>query len=232
MPTQYQARINLNIYDSPACQALATQSAAGRYLQILSQPEHGSVVEVMCCEDAYSGWLRAEDFCLESLVLVDEPYQPLVRSTSEIQARLPQVIEFIHQAQLQPNHYLWGGTVAPNYDCSGLIQAAFASAGVWLPRDAYQQYDFTERVTLAALETGDLVFFGTPEKIDHVGLYLGQEKYIHSSGKDAGRNGIAIDMLKDEGDVIGRSLYQRLRGFGRVVQSFMGSTKYSCRQAS
>jgi len=225
MSSQYRVKINLNIYDSPACQALATQAAAGRYLQILSQPEHSSVLEVMCCEDSYSGWLKSEDFCLESLVLVDQPYQPLARSLSEIQARLPQVIEFTHQAQLQPNHYLWGGTVAPNYDCSGLMQAAFASVGIWLPRDAYQQYDFTERVALATLQAGDLVFFGTPAKIDHVGLYLEQGKYIHSSGKDAGRNGIAIDMLKDEGDAIGRSLYQRLRGFGRVVQSFRVSPK-------
>lgn len=219
MSSQYRTRINLNIYDSPECKSLATQAAAGRYLQILSEQEQDSALEVMCCEDNYSGWLRSDDLHLEQ---VDEPYQAIALSSSEITARLPQVIEFTQRAKLQPNQYLWGGTVAPNYDCSGLMQAAFAALEIWLPRDSYQQYDFTERVTLEFLQPGNLVFFGTPEKIDHVGLYLGEGQYIHSSGKAAGRNGIAVDTLKDEGDMVGRSIYRRLRGFGRVVRSFMG----------
>jgi cell wall-associated NlpC family hydrolase len=102
------------------------------------------------------------------------------------------------------------------------MQAAFAEEGIWLPRDAYQQDDFTQKVALEAVNPGDLVFFGTEIKIDHVGLYLGEDQYIHSSGKSKGRNGIAIDLLQDTGDTIGRSIYQRLRGFGRVVQSFPG----------
>ena len=62
------------------------------------------------------------------------------------------------------NYYLWGGTVRPNYDCSGLMQAAFASVGIWLPRDAYQQEGFTQAITIGELATGDLVFFGTSKK--------------------------------------------------------------------
>ncbi len=151
-----------------------------------------------------------------------EPYQPPDPPFSEIQGRLPQVIEFTYRAKSHPNSYLWGGTVAPNYDCSGLMQAAFAEEGIWLPRDAYQQDNFTQKVALEAVSPGDLVFFGTEIKIDHVGLYLGEDQYIHSSGKSKGRNGIAIDLLQDTGDTIGRSIYQRLRGFGRVVQSFPG----------
>jgi hypothetical protein len=176
---------------------------------------------VRCCEDGYSGWLRSDDLHLEPAT---EPYQAPNPDFSEIQARLPQIIEFTHRAKSHPNSYLWGGTVAPNYDCSGLMQAAFAEEGIWLPRDAYQQHDFTQQVALEEIKPGDLVFFGTEIKIDHVGLYLGQDQYIHSSGKSKGRNGIAIDILQDTGDDIGRSIYQRLRGFGRVVQSFPGFT--------
>lgn len=222
MQSQYRSKINLNIYDSPACKSLATQAAAGRYLRILSESskqEENSAVEVVCCEDGYGGWMRSQRLFLKHLEPVDSPYQAIALSRTEIATRLPQVIEFTQKAKLQPNEYLWGGTVAPNYDCSGLMQAAFAVTGIWLPRDAYQQYDFTERVDLESLLPGDLVFFGTPEKIDHVGLYLGADQYIHSSGITAGRNGIAIDLLKDAGDAIGRSLYQRLRGFGRVTRS-------------
>jgi cell wall-associated NlpC family hydrolase len=119
------------------------------------------------------------------------------------------------------NQYLWGGTVGPNYDCSGLMQAAFRTAQVWLPRDAYQQEAFTLPIPLPELEPGDLIFFGPPEKATHVGLYLGEGRYIHSSGKQGGRNGIGIDMLSDQSpDPVSQNYYQQLRGAGRVMESY------------
>ena len=72
--------------------------------------------------------------------------------------------------------YVWGGeTPGVGFDCSGLVQAAYAVAGVALPRVAQDQYDATTKLTAAAaLEPGDLVFFGGgPDSIDHVGLYVG-----------------------------------------------------------
>jgi len=120
-----------------------------------------------------------------------------------------------------PNYYLWGGTVAPNYDCSGLIQAAFAASGIWLPRDSYQQEAFTQRVSREELLTGDLIFFGT-EKVNHVALYLGEGRYIHSSGKEIGRNGIAIDLLSEDGDEVSQNYYRKLWSFGRVMSNYLG----------
>jgi cell wall-associated NlpC family hydrolase len=72
--------------------------------------------------------------------------------------------------------YVWGGeTPGVGFDCSGLVQAAYAVADVKLPRVAQDQYDATPKVAAgAALEPGDLVFFGSgPAGIDHVGLYVG-----------------------------------------------------------
>jgi cell wall-associated NlpC family hydrolase len=71
--------------------------------------------------------------------------------------------------------YLWGGTGPGGFDCSGLAQAAFAHAGVTLPRVAQAQYSagppLADGVTVHA---GDLVFFGTgPAGVDHVGIYVG-----------------------------------------------------------
>ena len=100
------------------------------------------------------------------------------------------------------------------------MQAAFASVGIRIPRDAYQQESFLEAIRLENLQPGDLVFFGTPQKATHVGLYLGDNRYIHSSGKDIGRNGIGIDILSEQGDEVSRSYYQQLRGAGRVVKSY------------
>ena len=72
--------------------------------------------------------------------------------------------------------YVWGGeTPGVGFDCSGLVQAAYAVAGVSLPRVAQDQYDTTPKLAPGAvLVPGDLVFFGGgPNSIEHVGLYVG-----------------------------------------------------------
>ena len=71
--------------------------------------------------------------------------------------------------------YLWGGEGAGGFDCSGLVQAAYAAAGVGLPRVAQAQYDATaaSTVSLAQLQPGDLVFFGaSTAAITHVGIVV------------------------------------------------------------
>jgi len=214
---EYQCLADLNLYDSPECTRLATQAAVGRHLRITSN-DNDSAVEVCLCEDDYPGWVSPTDLSLlQSATL---PYEATAFSQSQIKKLLAEVIVFTQKAMQQANYYLWGGTVAPNYDCSGLMQAGFASVGVWIPRDAYQQEEFTQPISTAELEAGDLVFFGTPQKATHVGLYLTDGYYIHSSGKDKGRNGIAIDCLMEQGDAVSQSYYQQLRGAGRVVKSY------------
>lgn len=72
--------------------------------------------------------------------------------------------------------YVWGGeTPGVGFDCSGLVQAAYAVAGIRLPRVAQDQYDGTPKLPAGSpLSPGDLVFFGgDPSSIDHVGLYVG-----------------------------------------------------------
>jgi cell wall-associated NlpC family hydrolase len=216
---QYLTTANLNLYDSPELKSLATQAAIGRFLKIRSH----SPLQVMLCEDDYPGWLAVED--LQYLEETRTSYQAPILSEADIQQRISQVIEFTKAAMSVPNHYLWGGTIAPNYDCSGLMQAAFASAGIRLPRDAYQQEGFVKKVAIDCLIPGDLIFFGTPIKATHVGLYLGNQQYIHSSGKDQGRNGIGIDYLSKEGDCISQTYYTQLRGAGRVITSYQPQEK-------
>ena len=218
--TEYRCNTDLNLYDSPECVRLATQAAKGRHLRITSNQQE-TAIAVCLCEDDYPGWLAVED--LQFLTPEEAVYQPQFLSAAEIQQRLPAVIAFMQAAKEQDNYYLWGGTVAPNYDCSGLMQAAFKSVGVWLPRDAYQQEAFTQPVNINELQLGDLIFFGTPQKATHVGLYLGNGCYIHSSGKEQGRNGIGIDQLSAQGDPVSQSYYQQLRGAGRVVKSYLAN---------
>jgi cell wall-associated NlpC family hydrolase len=76
--------------------------------------------------------------------------------------------------------YLWGGTGSGGFDCSGLVQAAYGSAGVALPRVAQDQYDAGPAVPAGSgVLPGDLVFFGDGTTgVDHVGLYVGGGEMI------------------------------------------------------
>lgn len=216
--SEYRCRVNLDLYSSPICQGLATQAAANRHLRIVSLTPTETAIPIRLCEDNYPAWLKLDD--IQNLELTTDIYQPVQIDRSIIAAKIPQIIAFTQAAMQVPNQYLWGGTVAPNYDCSGLMQAAFQSQGIWLPRDSYQQEAFTEHISIADMLPGDLIFFGTPEKTDHVALHIGELQYIHSSGVEMGRNGIGIDLLTDRTtDRVSLGYYAKLRCCGRVMKS-------------
>lgn len=209
---------NLNLYDSPALERLATQAVMGRHLRIVGIEEGQPALRVVLCEDDYPGWVAVED--LDLLTVAEQAYRPVLLTAAEIRDRIPNVLAFVHAAMAQPNHYLWGGTVGPNYDCSGLMQTAFAATGIWIPRDAYQQEAFVQPVAMTALQPGDLIFFGSLERCTHVGIYRGNGEYIHSSGKNQGRNGIGVDVLSEQGDRISQIYFRQVRGAGRVVACY------------
>ncbi len=215
----YKTLRDLNLYSSPALNSLVTQAAIDRFVEIEGIVPPQAAIQVKLVEDSYLGWFDPQDW--DKLVIAETPYLAPNPSTDDIRSRLPEVIAFTQAAYQTPNTYLWGGTVAPNYDCSGLMQAAFRSIGVQIPRDAYQQEAFLEPIApnLDRLEPGDLIFFGTPQKATHVGLYLGEGNYIHSSGKAHGRNGIGIDPLSDANPVSAH-YFSELRGAGRVIRSY------------
>ncbi|GAA3763212.1 cell wall-associated NlpC family hydrolase [Spinactinospora alkalitolerans] len=79
--------------------------------------------------------------------------------------------------------YVWGGTGPNGYDCSGLMQAAWGSAGVSIPRTTYAQYELPKKVSRADLQPGDIMFFF--EDLGHNGMYAGNGQMVHapSSGK-------------------------------------------------
>ena len=214
----YRSLADINIYDSPKLDRLSTQMAKGRYLEVLkSEP---NFLHIQLLEDDYIGLLDRQDF--EKLELSDRKSfrdnLPPVLSNQEICDRIPKVIAFIQKAMSIPNEYLWGGTVAPNYDCSGLMQAAFTSVGIWLPRDAYQQEAFGKSVKIEEIQIGDLIFFGDRTKATHVGIYIGNGEYIHSSGKEHGHNGIAASELAGL-DPVSQWYANQLRGAARITAS-------------
>jgi cell wall-associated NlpC family hydrolase len=74
--------------------------------------------------------------------------------------------------------YVWGATGPDAYDCSGLTQAAWAAAGVSLPRTTYQQIDAGQRIPVSRLRPGDLVFYFSG--VSHVGMYVGDGEIVHA----------------------------------------------------
>ncbi|OPF84709.1 glycoside hydrolase [Streptomyces antioxidans] len=74
--------------------------------------------------------------------------------------------------------YVWGATGPSSFDCSGLTQAAWKSAGISLPRTTWDQVKAGTRVSTSQLQPGDLVFFY--DDISHVGLYIGDGMMIHA----------------------------------------------------
>lgn len=223
---------NLDAYSRPSGPGLATQVRRGRYLRVLDVHQAGTGLptarlRVRLAEDGYPCWLEPGD-----LLRHGEPAEaPPARTWDRggIAARLEQVLRFARAAMAQPNVYLWGGTLGPDFDCSGLVQTAFASAGIWLPRDAYLQERFCQPVAVRAGETGllqpgDLIFFGSPRRCTHVGLHLGDGHYLHSSGREHGRNGIGIDNLNPRNqDPVACHYRRELRGAGRVMHGHNGS---------
>ncbi|MEB3165504.1 MAG: C40 family peptidase [Cyanobacteriota bacterium] len=221
----WRLEADVDAYSRPRGQGLATQVAAGRHLRVLEAgPER---LRVRLLEDGYPCWLEAADLRRHGRAALAPPLPRLDRVG--IEARLERVLAFARSAMAQPNVYLWGGSLGPDFDCSGLVQTAFAAAGIWLPRDAYLQERFCRPVAVAAgvtclLQPGDLIFFGSPRRCTHVGLHLGEGRYLHSSGREHGRNGLGIDDLHPRNtDPVACHYRRELRGAGRVMHSHDGS---------
>ncbi|MDI3419750.1 C40 family peptidase [Streptomyces luteolus] len=91
-------------------------------------------------------------------------------------AKAQKVIAFAEAQIGKP--YVWGATGPDSYDCSGLTQDAWKTAGISLPRTTWDQVKVGTTVKTADAEPGDLVFFY--DDISHVGIYIGGGKMIHA----------------------------------------------------
>ncbi len=91
--------------------------------------------------------------------------------------------------------YVWGGESFGGVDCSGFVQAVFRRNGIELPRTADAQFEVGRRIAQEGLQPGDLVFFQTyAEGASHVGIYLGDGRFVHASASD----GVRVDSLSDD----------------------------------
>jgi hypothetical protein len=112
--------------------------------------------------------------------------------------------------------YRWGGTGADGggFDCSGLIQHAYGQHGIELPRTSAEQAKRGRAVSkkLGTLLPGDLLTFSNRGgRVSHVGLYIGEGRFIHSASR-----GVQISILSGE-DPYGRWWFKRWVGVRRII---------------
>lgn len=79
--------------------------------------------------------------------------------------------------------YLWGGNTQDGLDCSGFTMAVYRLNGLNLPRSSREQFEAGRFVGRGELREGDLVFFSTAGKVSHVGVYIGDDQFIHAPGR-------------------------------------------------
>jgi len=91
--------------------------------------------------------------------------------------------------------YRYGGSDPRGFDCSGLVQYSFRQAGVTLPRTSRDIFRSSKLVSPAERQPGDLVFFAisSKEKVSHVGIYSGENRFIHSPSSGKGVSYASLD---------------------------------------
>ena len=121
----------------------------------------------------------------------------LASSIEESQARIGQeAVSYARQFIGTP--YAFGESDLINgIDCSAFVQSVYGSVGIDLPRTAYEQSQVGRSISPQDMAPGDLLFFKTSDRapITHVGMYIGDNRFIHSSSSG---HGVGISELNDK----------------------------------
>lgn len=143
------------------------------YPPLLTLP-YGSKVKLDAVVDTGERWVSIELISGQKAWIQrgDIDFEPKVKTLEE-------TIAFSKKFLGLP--YTWGGTSSYGFDCSGFVQMLFREMGLQLPRNSRDQAECSLFTSIAKedLQPGDLVFFGKTS-ITHVGMYIGNDEFIHS----------------------------------------------------
>lgn len=151
----------------------------GALVAVTEAPEGGW--QCVRLPDGSEGYVRAS--------LLDTYYnKPIDLPEGELRQRLVDTAKLYARTQ-----YRWGGKTPLGIDCSGLVSMAYLLNGIVIYRDAHIREDFPIRsIDPKDMKPGDLLFFP-----GHVAMYLGDGRYLHSTGK-AGDDGVTVNSLNPE----------------------------------
>ena len=94
--------------------------------------------------------------------------------------------------------YVYGGSSASGFDCSGFTMYVFAQVGIKLPHGATSQLSYGTEVSRSDLQPGDLVFFQDyGYTASHVGIYIGGDQFIHASSSYYNGHCVVITSLSE-----------------------------------
>ena len=188
---------------------------------IVSDLVMGNVMALLG-ENRVAYWVKFPDG-REGYVQKDEalPFNEWVASTEATEETVVNTA-----MQLMGVPYLWGGTSSKGVDCSGYTKTIYFMNGHILPRDASQQVHAGELVdeekNFNQLQPGDLLFFGraatdsTRERVTHVGMWIGNNEFIHAPGLEAHVLVSSIDPQADNFDEPNLNRYLRTK---RMINS-------------
>ena len=88
--------------------------------------------------------------------------------------------------------YRLGGSSVTGIDCSAFVKKIYQFFNIDLPRTAFEQYHVGMRVARSDLTEGDLIFFRTRKPVGHVGIYIGNNQFVHAASR---KKGVRVDDL-------------------------------------
>lgn len=121
---------------------------------------------------------------------LDDPPSQVARAVSEQASQVVQAAT----GQIGRSYRPGGSSPKSGFDCSGLTNWAFAKIGLDLPRSSREQFQEGKPVAREDLRKGDLVFFGSKNRVSHVGVYIDNGEFIHAS---SGYSTVKVSSLGD-----------------------------------
>ncbi len=80
--------------------------------------------------------------------------------------------------------YAFGGSSPAGFDCSGLVHFAYRQIGLEVPRSSQELFQQADKVAMADLQPGDLLFFRIyRRRISHVGIFVGEDRFVHAPSR-------------------------------------------------
>ena len=183
---------NMATVTADSLRVRANASTESDILSTLNKDEELVVVEVL------DGWLKVDLGDYQGYISSDYVSTAVKLKTGNTMKELTYGngisdvrVDLVNYAlQFVGNRYVWGGTsLTKGVDCSGFTLKIYEKYGIYLPHYSGSQPSYGKTITRAELQPGDLIFYASSGKIDHVAIYIGNGQIVHAANS---RDGIKI----------------------------------------